>query len=157
MLALAASGRAEGDLRARLDIDGIPVDRLVEEVYQDLLPAAQRRGVALQFRLIAWEPLVVAADRCVLADTLRDLTRYVLSSTEEGPVALVACPTHDDVGVMFENKNSTPARRRADLVTDHVEEIAQARSRIESMGGDLTEFWNERGGARVMVSLPQWV
>jgi len=138
-------------------VEGLPVDMVLDHVYRSVRDQADRRGLTLQCEVIAWDPLIVAADQNMLTAAICLVAEYVIERTEEGAVLLQAFPSHDDIYVRFEVRNERPARRHSDRSFDADQILRSARGKLESIGGQMASYCTDRGGARVSFWLPQWV
>jgi len=143
--------------RSALWIDGCAVDQVFDEVYRTYRKTMSGRDIELCPEVIAWAPVLAAADRAALSGLLSAAVMHVASNTEGGAIWMRAFPSHDDVFVVFEIKNDRPARRSTDRLAAFTDMMERARSEVESMGGELCEYFTEEGGSRVCFRLPQWV
>src|SRR3989442_1555181 len=76
-------------------IDGVSVAQLFEDVYSEFRRRASERGVRLRFDVIEWEPILVAADRCALRNSIEAIVVSALSARGVQNVTLRAFPRPD--------------------------------------------------------------
>src|SRR5262249_5208371 len=136
--------------------EGIAVDSLFESAYAEFRDIALRAGTRLQFEVIEWESLVVAADKGALRDVLRVALETVLSTIRGGSVTMRAFSYMDDACVMFEilHHDATFDRASDDPWKNETEALQNA---IRHMGGELDAFDGLDTGFGLHFWLSQWV
>lgn len=143
--------------RDRFYIDGHPVDGLFEDIYARLREPAAANAVRLKFDVIAWDPLVVAADRHALHSVLMDITMHAIDNCAEGCVTLRAFPTADESAVTFEILDERAAPSSEEDLERWSEALSCAQRLVLRMGGEFWVFSREERGMKVMFTLPHWV
>jgi hypothetical protein len=138
-------------------IDGISVERLFDDIYENLREEAKQKNLKFTCEIIAWEPLIVAADGTALRKSLHEIIHQALIVAGGEEIILRAYPSHDETQVFVEMLYDLSPSCSAQEVRDLEDNLTDARRRIERMGGKLQILGWERRGIRVCFWLPHWV
>lgn len=140
----------------RLTIDGFPVSDLFDEVYEQTRDLAGRFGKPVQFEVIAWSELTIAAHAGALKAALVQTIRWCLATEDTQGVTVRAYPCHDDVWAVFD--------LQADLFSDERSQpeawkpaLYALRTAIQRMGGEWEPVASYADCRRITFRLPQWV
>jgi hypothetical protein len=144
---------AATDTETPLHIEGVPVDVLFEEAYRLARKQSAAKDLRIRFEVIAWEPLVAAADSRMLWESLRAITYFILSVAKGGEIVLRVFPSHNDTCITFE---ATASEAIGDGEWDE-SELATAKARVARMGGELHLFRHSDGSVQVRFWIPQWI
>src|SRR5262249_42798873 len=141
----------------RLFIEGIAVDSFFESIYAEFRDLSARAGTRLQFEIIEWESLVVAADKIALRDLYRMALAGIINSAGGGSVILRAFSYLDDACVMFEILVDPHTPHTATAETPWVSNLDGLRQVVQRMGGEINILACPTAGVGFHFWLPQWI
>lgn len=133
----------------------------VEEMFSDLFD--QRKEEILcsfgnfSVEVIAWDPLIVAADRRCLFSILDDLLSKMIAVSEGGDLYLRAYPSQDEMCVSFEVACETNGLIEVDVLEGLEQYLDRISHRIRCMGGEFMLVSPPQGGVKVCFWLTQWI
>ena len=155
---------------APLDLRPIEARRVIDDVVQEMLPAARDAGIGLR-TLDSPETLVLRADPDRLGQVLRNLVDNGIKYTGRGGQVAISCHHHGERALLV--VEDTGIGVAADMLPTIFEEfvrgagqesargaglgLAIVRRLVLAMGGRVWAESQERRGSRFSVELPIWV
>lgn len=150
---LKNSNTITADAQTPLYIEGVPINVLFEEAYRLARKQGAAKDLRIRFEVIAWEPLIAAADSRMLWESLRAITNFIVTVATGGEIVLRVFPSHNDTCITFE---ATAAEAMVDEGIDE-SALTIAKTRVARMGGELHFFRSSDGGVQVRFWIPQWI
>lgn len=141
----------------KLYIEGVSVEELLTDLFEQRKEEILCSFGNFSVELIAWEPLIVAADRHCLFGILDDLLSKMIALGEGGDICLRAYPSHDELCVSFEVACETDGLVEVDVLENWESYLDRMSYRIRCMGGDFMLVCPPRGGVKICFWLTQWI
>lgn len=138
-------------------MEGVPIDHLFDLISTNISDKARLNNKNIHFELIAWEPIIAAADRGLLLRTLLDILDYALVHSKNESIFIKAYPSNDGVFVTlscrFEKADN------AHRAIDHYNISAPSfwRETIENMSGSFHHHSAPNGEECIHIQLVQWL
>jgi predicted PurR-regulated permease PerM len=140
-----------------LYIEGVQIDNLFESLSNKYQIAAKERGIALQFDVIAWSPLIVATDRHQLIMLLDDIIDYSLSLSAGEKVIIQAYPSFDSIFVSFHISFVTMKDSPETVKTFSRVRSESWQKQIKQMSGEFHHFQDDDGTEHISFLLVHWI
>jgi hypothetical protein len=141
----------------KLYIEGVSVEELLTVLFEQRKEEMLRSFGNFSIEVIAWEPLLVAADRHCLFGILDDLLSRMIAVADGGEIYLRAYPSHDEQCVSFEVACEMDSLIAVDVLEDWERYLDRIRYRIRCMGGEFMLVCPPRGGVKICFWLAQWI
>ncbi len=141
----------------KLYIEGVSVEEMLTDLFEQRKEEILCSFGNFSVEVIAWDPLIVAADRHCLFGILDDLLSKMIAVSEGGEIYLRAYPSHDDLCVSFEVACETDGLIEVDVLESWEQYLDRISHRIRCMGGEFMLVCPPRGGVKVCFWLTQWV
>jgi len=138
-------------------MEGVFIDHIFDLLSSTISEKAALNNKNIHFELIAWEPLVAAADCRLLLRTLQEILDYAVIHSKSDKIFFKAYPSHDGVFVTischFEKSNDFRN------VPDHynISVPSYWRIVIEKMSGSFQYHNSPNGEVSIHIQLVQWL
>jgi hypothetical protein len=142
------------DFRTR--VDGVSVTDLFDTVYGQTHEISERFAKPLQFEVIAWSDLTIAAEAGSFSAELVLAIRKCLACEDARRVTVRAYPCHDDVWAIFDVQTDI---RNDGTYSGHAWKptMESLRKAVVQMGGEWEPIAAYADCRRMTFRLPQWI
>ncbi len=138
-------------------MEGVPIDHIFDLLSSTISEKARLNNKKIHFELIAWEPIVAAADRMLLLHALQEILEYAIIHSKSDKIFFKAYPSNDGVFVTlychFEKSNDS----RNVMDRYNISVPSYWRNAIEKMSGSFQHYNSPNGEVGIHIQLVQWL